>query len=166
MIDMFMQCRYWAQQLAKQGLIGFIVSQSPEYVAPHGATQPIFGTNPFAVGIPTEQGPPVVLDMATSATSWFGLVEAERAGQQVADDIGYDSSGQPTTDPAAILKGGAIRVFDRCKPQCHVKLLSCCCLSALLLVSFAAVEKAFHTVMLLYLPSCSCTLHLISQHWC
>ena len=118
-----MQCRYWAQQLAKQGLIGFIVSQSPEYVAPHGATQPIFGTNPFAVGIPTEQGPPVVLDMATSATSWFGLVEAERAGQQVADDIGYDSSGQPTTDPAAILKGGAIRVFDRCKPQCHEKLL-------------------------------------------
>lgn len=65
------------------------------------------------MGVPTEAGPSLVVDMATSATSWFGLVEAERAGQSVADDIGYDSSGQPTTDPAAILRGGAIRVFDR-----------------------------------------------------
>ena len=107
------RCRYWAHQLASEGLIGFVVSQSPEYVAPHGAIEPIFGTNPFAFGIPTEHGPPVVLDMATSATSWFGLVEADRAGQQVADNVGYDASGQPTTDPGAILKGGAIRVFDR-----------------------------------------------------
>lgn len=65
------------------------------------------------MGIPTEQGQPVVLDMATSATSWFGLVETKRAGQTVAADIGYDASGQPTTDPTAILEGGAIRVFDR-----------------------------------------------------
>ena len=108
-----MSHRYWAKQLAEQGLVGIVLSQSPEYVAPHGATEPIFGTNPFAIGVPSEQGS-VVVDMATSATSWFGLVEADRAGHAVPDDVGYDADGNPTTDPAAIYKGGAIRVFDRC----------------------------------------------------
>ena len=107
-----MYLRYWAKQLAEDGLIGIVLSQSPEYVTPHGATEAIFGTNPFAIGVPTQQGS-VVVDMATSATSWFGLVEADRAGEKVAADIGYDAAGQSTTDPAAIYKGGSIRVFDR-----------------------------------------------------
>ena len=104
--------RYWAKQLADKGMIGIVLSQSPEYVTPHGATEAIFGTNPFAVGVPSENGS-VVVDMATSAASWFGLVECDRAGQQVAADVGYDAAGHPTTDPAAIYKGGSIRVFDR-----------------------------------------------------
>ena len=107
-----MAYRYWATQLAENGLIGIVLSQSPEYVTPHGATEAIFGTNPFAVGIPSEAGP-VVVDMATSAASWFGLVEADRAGKKVAADVGYDAAGQATTDPAQIYKGGSIRVFDR-----------------------------------------------------
>ena len=115
-------CRYWAKQLAEQGLVGIILSQSPEFVTPHGATEAIFGTNPFAIGVPS-QGGSVVVDMATSATSWFGLVEADRAGQTVADDIGFDADGQPTTDPAAIYKGGSIRVFDRCCPSTHMPML-------------------------------------------
>lgn len=37
--------------------MGIIMSQSPEYVAPHGSSQAIFGTNPFAVcvGLAGEQ---------------------------------------------------------------------------------------------------------------
>ena len=105
-------CRYWARKLAEADLVGIVLSQSPEYVTPHGATEAIFGTNPFAIGVPSEDEP-VVVDMATSAASWFGLVEADRAGQQVADDIGFDAAGNATTDPAAIYKGGSIRVFDR-----------------------------------------------------
>lgn len=65
-----------------------------------------------------------MVDMATSATSWFGLVEADRAGQTVPNDIGYDAAGHPSTDPAAIYKGGAIRVFDRCRTQ-YLALLWC-----------------------------------------
>jgi LDH2 family malate/lactate/ureidoglycolate dehydrogenase len=44
-------------------------------VAPHGSYEPIFGTNPLAIGIPTGAGDTsLVLDMATSAEAWFGLV--------------------------------------------------------------------------------------------
>ena len=62
-------CRYWAEQIAGHGLIGLVLCQSPEYVAPHGSSEPIFGTNPIAVGIPAAEGP-LVMDLATSAASW------------------------------------------------------------------------------------------------
>lgn len=64
------------------------------------------------VGVPTE-GEPLVLDMATSSTAYFALVEAQRAGRPVADDIGFDAEGNVTTDAGAILAGGAMRSFDR-----------------------------------------------------
>lgn len=100
-------------QLARRDLIGIVLSQSPEYVAPHGSSEAIFGTNPIAIGVPTPGEQPLVLDMATSAWAWYGLLEAQHAGQPVPEDVGYDSQGQVTTDPGAILEGGAIRVFDR-----------------------------------------------------
>ena len=58
-----------------------MLSQCPEYVAPHGSSEAIFGTNPIAVGVPTTQGP-LVMDMSTAASSWFGLVEAKLAGAE------------------------------------------------------------------------------------
>jgi len=73
---------YYAEQVARQGLIGIVFAQSPEFVAPHGAKQAIFGTNPIAIGMPAEQGP-VVMDMATAAYAWFGLLEAKTAGEEV-----------------------------------------------------------------------------------
>eukprot|EP00775_Hariotina_reticulata_P013490 gene13490-13615_t len=103
---------YYAEQVARQGLIGIVFAQSPEFVAPHGAKQAIFGTNPIAIGMPAEQGP-VVMDMATAAYAWFGLLEAKTAGRPIPGDVALNAQGQPTTDPAEVLDGGAIRVFDR-----------------------------------------------------
>ena len=67
--------RYWAEQIAQQGLIGIVMAQSPEYVAPHGATEAVFGTNPIAIAFPTggDGHDPVLLDMATSAAAWCVL---------------------------------------------------------------------------------------------
>ena len=62
-------CRYWVESIAQEGLIGIAMSQSPEYVAPHGSTEPIFGTNPIAVGVPTA-GQPLVMDLSTAAAAW------------------------------------------------------------------------------------------------
>lgn len=89
------------------------MSQSPEFVAPHGANEAVFGTNPIAVSIPRADGPPLIIDVATSAVAWYDLVRLRAEGQAVAEDVGYDAQGQPSTDPGAILRGGALRVFDR-----------------------------------------------------
>ncbi|KAK9846055.1 hypothetical protein WJX84_010500, partial [Apatococcus fuscideae] len=113
---------YWARRIADAGFIGLVLSQSPEYVAPHGSSQAVFGTNPIAVAVPTEHEP-MVLDMATSAAAWYDLLKAKNDGQAVPADIGYDAHGQQTTDPGAILDGGAIRPFDRSHKGSHLALL-------------------------------------------
>ncbi|CAN0093007.1 unnamed protein product [Ectocarpus sp. 4 AP-2014] len=104
---------YYARAIADAGLIAFCFAQSPEFVAPFGAYEALLGTNPIAVGIPREEGKePIVLDMATAAYPFFGLLEAKTAGKPIPGDVAYDAEGNATTDPAEALKG-AIRVFDR-----------------------------------------------------
>jgi len=102
---------YVASELAGRGLIGFVFGRSPERVAMHGSYEPVFGTNPLAIGIPADPDP-IVLDMSTAATSYFGLVEAMTAGREIPDDMAYDAEGESTTNPAEAVKG-AIRSFDR-----------------------------------------------------
>lgn len=102
---------YYASQLAKQGLIGFAFGRSTQRVAVYGSYEPVFGTNPLAIAIPTETDP-VVLDMSTAATTYFGLVEAVTAKKEIPADFAYDAEGKPTTDPQKAI-AGAIRSFDR-----------------------------------------------------
>ena len=87
-------------------------ASSPEFVAPFGAKQAIYGTNPIACGVPTDAGI-MLMDQATAAFPWFGLLEAKTAGRKIPEGVAYDSSGIPTRDPAAALSGGALRTFDR-----------------------------------------------------
>jgi len=100
---------YYASIGAKAGCITFVFAGSGEYVAMHGSYQPMLGTNPLAVGIPSA-GEPVVFDMATSAIARFGIVEAQAAGRPIPPDVALGPDGQPTTDAATALKG-AIRTF-------------------------------------------------------
>lgn len=111
----------WAKEVADEGLIGIVMSQCNEYVAPHGSYEPIFGTNPFAIGIPT-QPRCQVLDMATSACAYYGLVTAKEEGKAIPDDVAYNAEGYPTTDPAEAIKG-ALRVFDRSFKGSHIALM-------------------------------------------
>jgi LDH2 family malate/lactate/ureidoglycolate dehydrogenase len=100
---------YFASKAAQAGFIAFVFSGSPEYVAMHGSYEPIFGTNPLAIGVPSSEKP-LVFDMATAAIARFGVIEAKTAGRSIPADVAYDAEGQPTTDPAAAL-AGAIRTF-------------------------------------------------------
>ncbi|MFC1711099.1 Ldh family oxidoreductase [Patescibacteria group bacterium] len=102
---------YFAKKIAKKGYLGFIYPGSPKAVCHHGSYEPMYGTNPIAIGIPTSKEP-VVLDMATSAMAWFGLVEAKTAGKNIPMDVAYDDKGKPTSSPAKAM-AGAIRPFDR-----------------------------------------------------
>jgi L-2-hydroxycarboxylate dehydrogenase (NAD+) len=100
---------YYANQIAKEGMVGIVMAGSVKAVAPAGSVDPIFGTNPIAISAPTPDGP-VVLDMATAAMAWYGLIQADQRGEAIEGDVAYDGDGAPTTDPAAAMKG-AIRAF-------------------------------------------------------
>ncbi len=102
---------YFARRIAEQGYIGFISVGNGGFdaVAPWGSAEGQLGTNPFAYAFPHSNGE-VVFDNATAAIAFFGLVEAKLKGEQVAEGLGFDSGGNPSTDPAAIMDG-AIATF-------------------------------------------------------
>ena len=100
---------YYAKMAANEGLIGIAFAGSPELIAMYGSSQPIFGTNPIAVAIPSKKEP-VVLDMATAAIPFYGLVEAKTAGKKIPKGLAYDKEGNETTDPAKALDG-AVTAF-------------------------------------------------------
>ncbi len=102
---------YYARRIASEGMIGFVCGGSMETVAAHGSSQPIFGTNPLAFAVPTEEQP-LVLDMATSAMAYFGVIEAMLAGRKLPERVAYDKDGKPTTDAEAALEG-ALLTFDQ-----------------------------------------------------
>jgi len=112
---------YWAKQITNAGFIGIVMSQCNEMVAPHGSYEPIFGTNPITIGVPTLPRAQI-LDMATSASAYYGIKLAESMNQPIPSDVAYDVHGQPTTDAGKALKG-AIRVFDRSFKGSHLALM-------------------------------------------
>lgn len=93
------------EALAAESLAGIACVNYAAVVAPHGGSEPIFGTNPLAYAWPRPGADPVVADMATAAMAQGEIQLAARAGRPVPEGTGVDAAGLPTTDPAAILDG-------------------------------------------------------------
>lgn len=99
------------EPFADEGLVALSVVNSMTCVVPHGARKPLFGTNPIAFAAPCAGHDPIVFDMATSAMAHGDVQIAARAGQQLPEGMGVDADGHPTTEPRAILEGGALLPF-------------------------------------------------------
>ncbi|MBD8237997.1 Ldh family oxidoreductase [Pseudomonas fluorescens] len=99
------------EPFAEEGLVALSVVNSMTCVVPHGADRPLFGTNPIAFAAPRADGAPIVFDLATSAIAHGDVQIAARKGERLPPGMGVDSLGQPTTDPKAVLEGGALLPF-------------------------------------------------------
>jgi len=97
--------------LAEAGLVAMAMTSSPPYMAPAGGRRPFFGTNPMAFAWPREGTLPMVWDQASAAMARGEVMLAAREGRSVPETAGIDARGRPTTDPAAILDGGAQSPF-------------------------------------------------------
>lgn len=95
---------YYAEMAAARGLVSIIASNASPWVAPHGATEGRFGTNPICVGFPSADEP-VIWDIGTSAIMHAEVKLAEQLGEELPDGVAFDSAGRPTRDPAAALAG-------------------------------------------------------------
>lgn len=69
------------------------------HMAPWGGLDPLLGTNPIAVAVPTLEEPPVVLDIATTATSFGRIRVAAQNGESLPEGLVMDREGKPLTDP-------------------------------------------------------------------
>ncbi|MBI2464708.1 Ldh family oxidoreductase [Candidatus Shapirobacteria bacterium] len=144
---------YFARQIAKENLVGFVMAGSPPTVNFHGSYEAIFGTNPIAIGIPTD-GEPIVLDMATSTMAYFGLIEAKTAGRSIPEGIAYDSEGNLTTDPAQAMDG-AIRPFDKSYKGASLSLMVDILTGPLIAASYVGIspEKGWGNLIYAIDPS-------------
>lgn len=100
---------FYAERIASTGMIAIVMAGSAKVMAMAGGIDPVFGTNPIAIAVPTS-GAPVTLDMATAAIAWFDLIGASRTGTQIAEGLAVDRDGQPTTDPDVAM-AGALTAF-------------------------------------------------------
>lgn len=100
----------WAdvEPLAEAGLVAIAMTSYMPAVAPAGARVPFFGTNPMAFAWPRAGGTALVVDQASAAMARGEVTLAAREGRSLPPGTGIDAAGQPTTDPAAVLKGALL----------------------------------------------------------
>lgn len=91
---------YYAQMAAKEGMIGIANSNAASACAPYGGKEPMLGTNPLAIAIPSANREPFLLDMATSLVARGKVKLAEKDGRPIPEDWALDTDGNPTTDPS------------------------------------------------------------------
>lgn len=95
---------YYAEMAAARGLASMIASNASPWVAPYGATEGRLGTNPICFGFPSADEP-IIFDIGTSAIIHSEVALARRLGHELPEGVAFDTSGQPTRDPAAALAG-------------------------------------------------------------
>jgi len=96
---------YYVLQIARQGMVGIAVTNSPPAMAPWGGRAPLLGTNPIAIAVPSD-AEPLVIDMATSLVAKGRILLAQTAGETtIPAGWALDAHGRPTTDVAEALKG-------------------------------------------------------------
>lgn len=100
---------HYAEAAAAQGLISLFwvnVAGRPPIVAPHGAKEARFGTNPHAIGIPVPGAEPIILDFATSRMAHGKARVALNKGEAVPPGYIIDGQGRPTTEPRHVFLHG------------------------------------------------------------
>lgn len=99
---------YFTDYFARQGLLAFATANTPALLAVGGSTGPVLGTNPMSMAAPLDEGPPLLIDQATSNVAYVSIREAALNGKSIPDGWALDSAGSPTTDPSAALAGALL----------------------------------------------------------
>ena len=103
---------YYTNQIRSTGFVGIAMTNTEPAMPPYGGAEPVLGTNPLAIGLPTD--PPFNLDMSTSAIARGTVLHLHETDQELPEGVALNAAGEPTTDPEAALNG-TILPFDAVK---------------------------------------------------
>ena len=127
---------HYAEEAAARGYISLITwgaGQPPTWgppksafhlAVPYGGAAPTLSTNPFAVGVPTGDDAPFIVDFATTVIANAKTWIYRDRGEPLPADCALDRDGNPTTDPDTYLDGGMLRIFGAHKGY-GISLLTC-----------------------------------------
>lgn len=97
---------FYSDLALRENCIGLVIANTDPAIAPLGASEALIGTNPLALGIPSDTY--ITVDMATSATARGKILESKRKGIDIPDGWALDSEGKPTNDPQKALEGSLL----------------------------------------------------------
>jgi LDH2 family malate/lactate/ureidoglycolate dehydrogenase len=61
---------YWVRRLAEGGLAAWLTATSPPRLAHPDGSEPLAGTNPIAIGVPSSDGHPLVTDVSMGKVTY------------------------------------------------------------------------------------------------
>lgn len=83
---------------------------SANHMAPWGSSDLLLGTNPIAAAIPAFDEPPVVMDIATTVSSFGKVRTAAQRGEDLPVGWMIDGEGKPLTDSKRIAEGTLVPI--------------------------------------------------------
>jgi len=100
-------CAPYAEALAREGLIGIVMTNTASLMAPTNSSRRMLGNNPLAIAMPRgDQFPPVVLDIAFSTVAFGAIQRLLAQGADVPEGWVHDENGEWIRDAAtAVAKG-------------------------------------------------------------
>ena len=109
----------YAEAAANAGCIGLISVGSGGKgggpTVPYGGSQGTFSTNPIALGVPTGDDSPFIVDYATSMIAEGKIQVARSKGIDLPEGCILDKNGMPSVTPADFYDGGALLAFGKHK---------------------------------------------------
>ena len=93
---------FYVKRMVSEGYIGISMTSTDALLIPFGGRKPFFGTNPIAIGFPTN-GAPLILDMSTTSIPYGRVELAKTEGKSIPPDWGLDEKGHQTTDPSRVV---------------------------------------------------------------
>jgi uncharacterized oxidoreductase len=104
----------YVETAARAGMIGMVTCNAGgggQHVAPFGGRQARLGTNPLALGAPSGQDFPIVLDMGTSIVPEGKVRHYLQRDGRVPDGWLIDTEGRPVNDPQLLYRNHAAAIL-------------------------------------------------------
>ncbi len=96
------------EPVARAGLVGIAMGNSPAAMPAWGGKRALFGTNPIAAAFPRANAPALSIDLSLSAVARGRIMVAARKGDAIPEGWALDRDGRPTTDARAALEGSML----------------------------------------------------------
>jgi LDH2 family malate/lactate/ureidoglycolate dehydrogenase len=90
----------YAAMPVEHDMIGlYFAVGNANHLPPWGGIDMLLSTNPIAIAVPALEGPPLILDMATTVAAYGKVKVAAQQGKTMPEGWMIDRQGRPLTDP-------------------------------------------------------------------
>jgi L-2-hydroxycarboxylate dehydrogenase (NAD+) len=96
---------YYSLMAVREGMIGITMTNARPSIPPTFGVEPMMGTNPLTIGIPTDEEFPFLIDCATSITQRGKIEISARTNTPIPEGLVIDQNGEMMTDSPKILDG-------------------------------------------------------------